>query len=125
MVGFFKLPTCRYAGQEMTEPYRNGQIKPLCSSCGELADEACLRCAHPLCDEHMHADDRRCEACERSFRRRTNLGVTSLALLAQLAVSPLYVVTGWPSVDSVRWRDRMVRAARVRFLRKKRRPKAL
>ncbi len=103
----------------MTQPYRQGEIRPLCLVCGEIADGGCLRCGRPLCEEHEHGETDRCPRCERSFLRRVNFGVTSLSLAAQLTVGPLYVLTGWPSVDAGRWRQRFLDAARARFLRQR------
>jgi hypothetical protein len=96
--------------------YRRGEVRPLCSVCGELAHGGCLRCSEPRCAAHGLPDQRRCDACEAAFDRRTRRWASAATLGLQLLVALPYLVVGRPSVDSKRWLERVRRKARPRFL---------
>jgi len=99
--------------------YRGASVRALCSVCGELTGQACLRCGRPLCAAHEPAVDRRCDACEALFERRTRRWAAAATLPLQVAVALPFLITGRPSIDSARWIARVRRAARPRFLRER------
>ena len=51
-------------------PHRNAQFRELCLACKRPAATECHRCSAPLCGTHSPSTDRRCQTCEREYRRR-------------------------------------------------------
>jgi hypothetical protein len=98
--------------------YRDADIRPFCGYCRDTAVGTCLRCGRPLCEAHVHAEDRRCAACEAAFARLNPLD-GSLALLG-IAVSALpFMLSGWPRLECPSWLERIQSRRRERFLRKR------
>ena len=50
-------------------PLRSQEFREICShpDCEGWASGACVRCAKPLCAEHVPEEDRRCHDCETRF----------------------------------------------------------
>lgn len=54
-------------------PYRVSDAES-CAICRKVATSTCIRCSRPLCPDHAHRSDRRCELCERWFEEHRVLG---------------------------------------------------
>ena len=46
---------------------REQETQEVCSVCGELTKECCLRCSTPFCEEHQPSSDERCSDCESQY----------------------------------------------------------
>lgn len=77
-------------------PHRNQELVELCRACKKPADDHCLRCGTPLCEDHAPVyEDVRCDRCETQyFDKKTRW-------LERAAGGHLHAVVGRPVVAFV------------------------
>jgi hypothetical protein len=66
--------------------YRDAEMRPYCAVCGKVAKGACIRCGRPVCEEHVHAEDKRCERCEDEWTTRQRGYAVAVAVTCVLGV---------------------------------------